>query len=357
MSSSVANERFGEVPSLAGHGRVALVTGATGFVGSHVAEVLKDNGWRVRLLVRSAKKLWPELQESKGYELANGALEDDPKKLAECVRGVDVVFHVAGLIGATKQADFDRVNVDGTRRLIEAVVASGTTPSRFLLVSSMAAFGPDDSLGRPRREDDAPEPRTMYGRSKLAGEMLAWELCKQHAIPLTVVRPPAVYGPRDKAILEFFSFMARGVEVGFGREKRRLDLIHGRDLARGIVMAALSTRSVDEAYYITDGGQHYFTDVMAKLRAALKPKRNLRFISPVWVVRLVSKFNDLMQGITGKVRLPNSDKLGELLPLSWCCDGSKAREHFGFECEIPLEQGLKSTGDWYEQQGWIRVRR
>lgn len=342
---------------MAGHGRVALVTGATGFVGSHVAEVLKEHGWRVRLLVRSASRLVPELQPERGFEIVKGALEDDIPALAECVRGADIVFHVAGLIGATKQADFDRVNVEGTRRLVEAVAASGSTPTRFLLVSSMAAFGPDDSLGRPRREDDPPQPRTMYGKSKLAGEQLAWELCRSHGIPLTVVRPPAVYGPRDKAILEFFTFMARGIEVGFGKEKRRLDLIHGRDLARGIVMAACSDRSRNEAYFITDGGCHYFTDVMARLRAALKPKRNIRFISPVWVVRLVSKFNDLLQGITGKVRLPNSDKLGELLPLSWCCDGTKARDHFGFECRIPLEQGLRETGEWYEREGWIKVRR
>jgi nucleoside-diphosphate-sugar epimerase len=340
-----------------GRGRVALVTGATGFVGSHVAEVLRENGWKVRLLVRSASRLIPELQPEHGYEIVKGALEDDIPALAACLGGVDVVFHVAGLIGATKQADFDRVNVEGTRRLIGAVAASGSKPARFLLVSSMAAFGPDDGLGRPRKEDDPPQPRTMYGKSKLAGEQLAWELCRTHGIPLTVVRPPAVYGPRDKAILEFFTFMARGIEVGFGKDKRRLDLIHGRDLARGIVMAACSNRSEGEAYFLTDGGCHLFTEVMAKLRGALRPRRNLRFISPVWVVRLVAKCNDVLQGITGKVRLPNSDKLGELLPLGWCCDGSKAREHFGFECRIPLEQGLRETGEWYERAGWIKVRR
>jgi len=338
-------------------GKLCYVTGATGFVGSHVAELLKARGNRVRLLVRSRSRLHKELQE--GYEIAEGSLEDAPDKLAEGLKGVDYVYHVAGLIGATKQAEFDRVNVEGTSNIISAIDKSGTTPRRLLLVSSLASIGPAESPDKPVREDDKPQPRTMYGLSKLVGEQLAWQKCRGLNIPLTSVRPPAVYGPRDKGIFEFFKYMAKGMEVGIGskKEPRWLDLIHGRDLARGIVMAAESERAEGEAYFITDEGKHDIRELMRILREAMQPAKQSSFYAPVWLVKVVAKFNDVLQGVTGKVRLPNSDKLGELLPNCWVCSGEKAREHFGFKAEISLSEGIADTARWYEEQGWVKVKR
>ena len=334
---------------------ISYVTGATGFIGSHLAEILKGKGHDVRLLVRSPVRLHDELKE--GYEVVQGTLNDEPEKLAEGLKGADYIYHVAGLIGAVKQADFDKVNIEGTRAMIEAVKASGTTPKRFLLVSSLAAIGPSEGPDKPTEEHHGPQPRTMYGRSKLAGEKLAFELCAKYEIPLTVVRPPAVYGPRDRGIFEFFKYMAKGYEVGIGRVTRTLDLIHGRDLSRGMIMAAESGRTVGEAYFLTDEGKHELTYLMKVMREVMQPKKQRKMIAPIWMVKVLARINDVLQRVSGKMLLPNSDKLGDLLPTSWCCSGAKAREHFGFEAEIDLAEGLKETSDWYEKAGWIKVKR
>lgn len=336
---------------------LCYVTGATGFVGSHLAEMLLDQGKRVRLLVRSAKRLPKSLQGR--CEIVEAALDAPPEELAKGLEGVDYVYHVAGLIGALTQKEFDHVNIDGTTNLLKALTLSEAKPKRFLLVSSLAAFGPSDDLGRPRSEADDKDaaPRTMYGRSKLAGERAAWEYAKALEIPLTVIRPPAVYGPRDRGIYEFFKYMAKGIEVGIGGSKKYLDLIHGRDLSRGIIMAAESERAKGEAYYLTDEGAHEMRDVMKVLRAVIRPKKTRTLLAPLFLIKIVAKVNDILQRITGKMRLPNSDKLGELLPSAWTCSGAKAKEHFGFECEIGLEEGLRETAEWYEREGWIRVKR
>lgn len=336
---------------------LSYVTGATGFVGSHVAELLRARGQDVRLLVRARSRLVPELQAD--YQPVDGALNDEPAKLAEGLEGVDYVYHVAGLIGALSQKDFDKVNIEGTTNLLEALRLSGAKPKRVVLVSSLAAFGPSDELGRPRTESDdpSPSPRTMYGKSKLHGEEAAWAFCREHGIPLTVVRPPAVYGPRDRAIHEFFKFMARGLEVGIGGKPKYLDLIHGRDLARGMIMAAESERAANEAYYLSDGQGTEMREVMAIIRQVMQPKKTRTLMAPVFTVRMVAKFNDILQRVSGKMRLPNSDKLGELLPSAWTCSPEKAFEHFGFRTEISLEEGLRETSEWYEKEGWIKVKR
>ncbi len=333
------------------------ITGATGFVGSHLAELLKSHGYQPSLLVRNRSRLPEELQE--GYEIIDGSLNDSPEQLAKGLQASDYIYHIAGLINGITQQAFEKANVEGTRNLIEAAHLSGFQGKRFLLVSSLAAIGPSSGPDQPRSENDEPEPRTMYGASKLKGEKLAWELCERYQIPLTVVRPPAVYGPRDKGIFEFFKYMAKGIEVGFGKEKRHLDLIHGQDLVRGIMMAAESEKALGNAYFLTDEGKHELRALLATLREAMQPRSGMisKLIVPVWVVKMLARVNDLLQALTKKPFLPNTDKLGELLPLCWCCSGQKAREDFGFETEIPMLEGMRETSRWYENQGWLKVRR
>ncbi|MCK6438690.1 MAG: NAD-dependent epimerase/dehydratase family protein [Planctomycetes bacterium] len=331
---------------------MAYVTGATGFVGSHVADLLDAQGVPMRLLVRSRARL--DSQYHKNTEITEGSLDQPPEKLAQGLKNATHIFHIAGLIGAIRQEEFDHVNIEGTRNLIEAVRMSGTMPQRFVLVSSLAAHGPSSSHKEPRLEHHESAPRTMYGRSKLAGEKLAVELCARYGIPLTVIRPTGVYGPRDRATFELFKFMARGIELGVGGGPRHFDLIHGRDLARGIVMAAHSERAINQAYYLTDEGRHELGTVLGILRDVMAPKLNIRLNIPVFMAASLARINDALQSMTGTLRLPNSDKLEELLAPSWCCSGEKARRDFGFACEVPLRDGLAETAKWYKDAGWLR---
>lgn len=330
----------------------SLVTGATGFIGSHVAEILKERGHTVRLLVRNETRLYPELRE--GYDIVKGTLAQSPDELAKLVEGVDYVFHIAGLIKGRTQREFNAVNAEGTRKLLQAVTQTGSELMRFVLVSSLAAIGPSEDSRHFIAEDSVPHPVTFYGRSKLLGEKLAMQFADK--VPLTIIRPPAVYGPRDTGILEFFQFMAKGYALQFGSQEKSFSMIHGRDLARGIVESAMHDGAIGEAFFLTDPEPYSMSWTMQLLRDTLQPRKNKTLAPPVWLAKGFARFNDILQFITRKPRLPNSDKMRELLPPYWMCSGDKAKEVFDFEPEISIEDGLKETADWYIKNGWIKVK-
>lgn len=329
----------------------ALVTGATGFVGSHLAEVLRERGIDVRLLVRSESRLAPELRS--GFEIIKGDVTQPASELRKAAEGCEYVFHVAGLIRGRTQADFDAVNAEGTRNVLEAAKLAGGV-RRAVAVSSQAAVGPSDNAQDLVSEDRDPRPVTFYGRSKLKGEQIAREYMKDFAV--TIVRPPVVYGPRDTATLEFFKWMSKGYSLRFGNPDKAFSMIHGRDLARGIADAAMHEAAAGETFFVTDPEPYRMERIMELLREILKPSKNRTMNPPVWLARAFARVNDLIQVITRRPMLPNSDKMKELLPPYWLCSAEKARRVFGFESQISVRDGLAETGDWYLKQGWIRVR-
>jgi nucleoside-diphosphate-sugar epimerase len=330
----------------------SLVTGSTGFIGSHLAELLKAAGHDVRLLVRNEKRLFPELRE--GYEIVKGDVTQPPEDLKDAVAGCDYVFHVAGLIKGRKQAEFNAVNAYGTRNMLEAVKLAGTTPKRFVLCSSLAAIGPGEDSRDVITEDRLPHPVTFYGRSKLLGEKFAGLYMDE--LPISIIRPPAVYGPRDTGILEFFQFMAKGYSLQLGNKEKVFSMIHGRDVARGMMECAAHEATIGETFFLTNPEPYPMSWTMELLREIMKPSRNKMLKAPEWVFKAFARFNDVVQVITRRPMLPNSDKARELLPPFWVCSGEKAEKVFGYKPQIDIREGLKETSDWYEKEGLIKIK-
>jgi len=302
--------------------------------------------------VRDERRLFPELRQ--GYEIHKGDIADSAEKLTAAVAGCDYIFHVAGLIKGRTQAEFNRINAYGTRNLCEAVKLAKQPLLRFLLVSSLAAVGPSEDSRHYVSETDIPHPQTFYGRSKLLGEKFA--RLYEPDLPLTIIRPPAVYGPRDTGILEFFQFMAKGYAIQLGSEEHVFSMIHGKDLARGIIEAALHENTVGQAYFLADPEPYPMSWTMALLRDILKPTKNRTLKSPIWLAKAYARVLDVVQWVTRKPLLPNSDKMRELLPLYWVCSAAKAKEEFGFESKIGIVEGLRETAAFYIKEGWIKVR-
>ena len=217
----------------------ALVTGATGFVGSHLAEALRRRGDEVTALARSLKKA--EALRPLAVRVVQGDL-DDKAALAQAVDGQDVIYHVAGAIAARSEDDFMASNREGTRNVVAAAVAAGGP--RFVLVSSMAAGGPSPR-GRPLKGDEPPLPVTRYGRSKLAAE----EVVRASGLPWTIVRPPMVYGPRDREVLKVFRIARLGIAPVFGDGTQELSAVHGADLADALIAAAITPATIHRIYY------------------------------------------------------------------------------------------------------------
>lgn len=325
---------------------MALVTGATGFVGSHLVEVLLSRGWRVRCLTRRTSDLrWLPVDRVElvagdvgaGSPAAQAALRD-------AVRGASTVFHLAAVTSAARDEAYERVNVGGTRRLAEAIAAAA--PDALLVFcSSLAAAGPA-RLGRPLREDDEPAPATAYGRSKLAAERALAASGVRHV----VVRPPTVYGPRDVDILAAFRLAARGLAVRLAPPGQRLSLVHARDLAEG--MACVAERASGGTWYLTDGEVHRWEEVIAGIGAAVGTRPRVLPLPPV-VLHFAAHADRTRARLTGRKPLLTPDRARDLVTPDWTCDDSRARRELGYASRIRLDDGLRETAAWYRAQGWL----
>lgn len=328
-----------------------LLTGATGFIGLTLAERLRARGHAVRALVRASSRV-AEL-EGLGVELSRGDVTD-PRSLPAAVEGCDAVVHLAGLTKALGPEAYRRVNALGTRHLAVACVEARPRPA-LVLVSSLAAAGPAQA-GRPRREEEPPAPVSAYGRSKLEGENEVRALAER--LEVTVVRPPIVYGPRDREVLPPLFRMARlGVVLKAGFADKRYSLIHVQDLADGILAAAergrrLSRSGSEGIYFLADGAEHRWDDIAQAAIQALGARARVVPV-PEAAGWLVAAGASLWSGVTGRPAMLSLDKLNEVRQAAWTCAIDRAVAELGFDPRFPLAEGMRHSAAWFRAQGLV----
>lgn len=331
--------------------RVVLVTGASGFVGSHLVEHLLALGDRARVLVRASsvrRHLAPLGVEEAVADLSDGSPQGEAA-LARAAEGCAVVFHVAGVVRARDPREYEEVNAAGAERIARAAAAAGAP--RFLLVSSQAAAGPGGP-DRPRREEDPESPVTAYGRSKLAGERRVLDVARGSGLAAVIVRPPAVYGPRDRAFLTLFRLVARGVLPLYpGSRTQEVSLVHARDLARGIALAA-ERGPAGRAYYLTDGARHTSAQIGEAIARALG-KRPLRLEVPMPLATAAALGSELYGRLTGRATTLTRERLRQWTARRWSVSDERARREIGYVPEVDLESGMRETAAWYREAGWI----
>jgi 2-alkyl-3-oxoalkanoate reductase len=325
-----------------------LVTGGSGFLGSYVAEQLAAEGHVVRALVRPAsdKKL---LERLPGVEFAAGAIED-AASLAPAVRGVDAIIHSAGLVKARRPEDFFVTNTQGTKNLLQAALSEAPRLRRFVYVSSLAAVGPSAD-GRPVSDDAEPRPVTHYGRSKLAGERAV--LALQDQLPVTVIRPPLIYGPRDRETLAFFSSVMGGVLPLLGDGQNTLSVIYAKDCAAACVRAVEAQAPSGRTYFVEDGSVYVWKDAMREVEKALGKRAFLRFGLPLGVVRAAAAASQMYGKVTNTAQMLTLDKVNELKQKHWVCSGTGARADLGWAPTVQWAAGVQETADWYRKAGWL----
>jgi len=326
--------------------RTAFVTGGTGFVGSHLVEELLRRGFgEVRCLVRDRLK-W---LEGLGVGVVRGDLHDSGA-LRDAVRGVDVVFHVAGLTRAKTWTDFERANVQGTLNLLDGVREAAPEVKKVVVTSSLAAVGEADEA---IADEATPlRPISQYGRSKALME----DAIRPYAadLPLVVVRPPAVYGPREADIFTFFQTVSRGLCPIMGDGTRPdVSLIHVRDLVRGMVDAAESDRATGETYFLGSEQPYSWNEVKAATTAALG-RRALTVPVPTALVGIIGTVAELAGKVFGTYPPLNREKAREIRDACKMCSSAKARREFGFQQQISLDAGIRETIAWYRKKGWLR---
>jgi len=319
----------------------ALVTGASGFIGSHLAEALLKRGYEVRCLVRNTSALkWLDGLE---FILCRGDCTD-PGSLREAAKGVDYVFHLAGLTKARREEDFYHVNAKGTQHMAEAVLRENPSLKKFVFLSSQAAAGPSIK-GKPVKETDAPNPVSHYGKSKREGEEAVFRYADK--FPVVIIRPSAVYGPRDRDLFLLFKLLRSGFYPYWGES--RYSLIYVDDLISGIIKAAESDCSGGKIYFLSDE-RPYTNNELISLISSIYGKKPLKLPVPRPLMSAVAVAGSLFKGFPSII---NRDKMRELSYRDWICDSSKAREELGFISKITLKEGIKWTADWYRIHRWL----
>jgi dihydroflavonol-4-reductase len=323
-----------------------LVTGATGFVGRNLVEALKKQGCCITCLVRDSNK--SHIIQKAGVHPIIGDL-NDKAALRKAVQGIDVVFHIAGAIKASKLRQYLEANQFGTRRLLEAVAEFNPNLSRFVHMSSLSAAGPSNNM-HSLTEGEMPKPISWYGESKLRSEQEVLQFSK--AIPATILRPSAVYGPRDMETLLIFRMIKRGFMFTPGAPSRRFSLIHVDDLADACIKAAEVNTPSGEIYYISRPEAYEWQDFGNAISRALE-KRFVCIPFPPWIALAAGMAGDLWSLSTGRLATVNSQKVKELLQPGWLCDSSKAKSNLGFSPIINLENGVLETSNWYRDHGFL----
>lgn len=322
----------------------AFITGGTGFIGSHLVDALTgDERWSdVRCLVRTREK-W---LSGKSYRRIDGDLHNLPV-LKEATQDVDVIFHLAAIVKAPSEKEFYHGNVEATENLIRIARKAGV--QNIVILSSLAAAGP--SRQKPLREEDEMNPVSLYGESKKQMEEVVRKVADSSQT-VTIVRPPAVYGPREDQIYTWFKMANKRLApiIGDG-EKPQLSMIYISDLIRGILMAADRSGPGTETFYMT-GPDLCTWDQIKKITEQVLGKRSVPlYIQPGWVKKIAG-FVETTASLYGSYPVLNREKANELV-LEWTCSGEKAERILGFVPDVSLEEGISRTIHWYKKHHWL----
>jgi len=325
---------------------LVLVTGANGFIGSHLTEALLARGYRVRCMVRQSSDL--KYIQHLPVEWARADLSDAEQLRAAC-QDVDIVCHCAALTRAIDQETFLRINAGGTEALARAAFEANPDLQRFLYVSSQTAAGcaqaPDDLIDESR----TPQPLDWYGKSKWAAEQALHALDGQ--LPVTIVRPTAVFGPRDRDFFTYFDLVNRHLELRLGRDERWVSLIYVRDLVDLIILSIESETAIGETYFGSAWATTY-TEFGGTLARALD-KRTIRVTLPLAALTPIVLVAKVQERLTGKPALLNEQRVLNMRQPYLVCSGEKARRELGFVPKYDLEMAVEETTSWYRENDWL----
>jgi len=324
----------------------ALVTGATGFIGSHLVELLLKKDYAVRVLLRkTSDTIW---LKDLPLEKVTGDLFD-VHALEEAVTGVDYVFHSAGVTKSRTAEGYFQGNTEGTKNILEAVRRSNPSLKRFVHVSSQAAAGPSPGKN-PITEAVKAHPITTYGMSKWASEQLCMKM--KGELHVTIVRPAVVYGPRDKDVFEFFHTIARGLQPMAGMTEKYVSMIYVADLVRGIWLASENPAAVAQTYFLTSSMAYGWKDIGEVTRHVMG-KKAIRVKIPKWGIFTVAAVAEGIASLSSKPALINFEKARDMVQDYWTSSPEKADRDLGFRQEISLEEGIRETVNWYKEHGWL----
>ena len=323
-----------------------LVTGGTGFIGSHLTEFLLNKGYSVTCLVRDPRNLrW--LSGLNVKVITGDCLLRET--LPQAVKDVSLIVHAAGLTKAKRAREYYEVNQAGTQNILEACLRHNPGLKKFVFVSSQAAAGPSRD-GKPVTAQDTPHPVSDYGKSKLLAEEEV--LRYKDRFPAVILRPSAVYGPRDRDMYELFRWANRGMTIKIRGKERFLNFCYVDDLVQAIALCLEKQSASGSVYYVAEKRPYSWSE----FRDILLTTGNVRAVTikipqtAAYLIGFLSEFGSLF---TSRPALTNIQKIREAVQQYWTCDLEQIEKELGFKSVFPLQQGLSSTWRWYRDNNWL----
>ncbi|MCE5336356.1 MAG: NAD-dependent epimerase/dehydratase family protein [Desulfobacteraceae bacterium] len=322
-----------------------MLTGASGFIGSHVAQRLARDGCDVRLWLRTQSNIASRLDIA-GARIFPGFGAGDAL-LKDALRGADTVVHCAGATRAPNRQGYFEANTDLTLRLLDALRPS----HRLVYISSLAAAGPSSPFS-PVDETSPPAPISHYGESKLAAEAHVRQWGSQNGNNFVILRPGVVYGPREKNLYHYFKWVRRGVLPLLGNGERRFSIVYVDDMVDA-VMAAINRPVSGEAHFVANNDPCSLTALGSAIRKALGNPRLIPLRLPAAFFDAIAVVLDAVSSVTGKPAVMGRQKVLEMKQQAWLCSNRSLREKFGWEARVSLEEGIRRTAEWYIREKWL----
>lgn len=328
-----------------------LITGASGFIGSFIVEEALNRNMEVWAAVRKTTNRC-YLKDSRIHFIELDLSSEEKLEKELCGHDFDYIVHAAGVTKALRAETFYRVNTEGTKHLVQAILNLKMPVRRFVYMSSLSVFGAmkEHQPYQEIEETDSPQPNTNYGRSKLAAECFLDSLGNR--LPYVILRPTGVYGPREKDYYLMMKSIREHVDFAVGFKRQDITFIYVSDVVQAVFLA-LDHGKTGRKYFLSDGNVYNSRDFSDYIHQDLGNKWWIRITAPVWLLHIVTFFGEYMGRITGQLSALNHDKYPILKQRNWRCDIRPAVQELGFEPHVQLREGTRRAIEWYKKNGWL----
>ena len=323
-----------------------FITGASGFIGGFIVEEALNRGYEVHAAIRKSSNLQYLRDKRINFHEVSFDKEEALRHLLSTEQ-FDYIIHNAGITKASNEQLYHKINAGYTRKFLKIIHEENVMPRKFLFMSSMASYGPADFQPNGIVDrDSTPHPVTQYGRSKLQAEQFVDSFS---SLPYIILRPTAVFGPREKDFLALYKSLNRGIEIYIGGKDQKLTFIYVKDLVE-LIFISLASDVSRKSYFVCDGNIYPAQKYNSLLRKALD-KNSIKFVVPLALVKIIAWINEMGSKISGKPSILSRDKINELKASNWACDTSPQELELGYKPKYSLEEAINETINWNKVNG------